>query len=317
MVFGAAYQEIGINYFYLRKYDSAKKILKKSLNYPFRGTSYSIRCYIIADAYFETNNLDSAIYYSKLAFKYPSTFFVNRECYRILANAEYRKGHLIKAEAYINNYQDCTDSVRKIEIQTKTTVLEDLHDKTQETTGTKRYLLVVVSMSIVILLIAAILVFILYRRNQQKKRKLTTFKQELKNKQEFVHQNLSKKIKETREIQAAIRKNASPEERIKLDKELYEKCLHINNWDAFACEMNHALNQVVHVLQTDYNGITQKEIIWCCLELLNIPQADKILLLGGTSDSIYKLKQRLAQKMNLESTKELNLFLKNFTTAND
>ena len=111
-------------------------------------------------------------------------------------------------------------------------------------------------------------------------------------------------------MQTEARRSASPEERAELDKELYEKCLHLSNWDTFSCEMNHAFNQIVDVLQSDYSGITQKEITWCCLHLLDITNADRILLLNATTDSIYKLKQRLAQKMNLKSTKELDKELK-------
>ena len=112
-----------------------------------------------------------------------------------------------------------------------------------------------------------------------------------------------------------MRKNATPEERMLLDKELYEKCLHLSNWDVFSYEMNHAFNQIVETLQNDFSGITQKEISWCCFHLLDIPQADRLLLLDATTDSLYKLKQRLAQKMHLKSTKELDLFLKQLVTV--
>jgi len=38
-----------------------------------------------------------------------------------------------------------------------------------------------------------------------------------------------------------------------------------------------------------------------------------MLLLEATSDSLYKLKQRLAHKLNLNTTKDLDLFLRNLT----
>ena len=116
-------------------------------------------------------------------------------------------------------------------------------------------------------------------------------------------------MEELRDSQAEERKNASPEERIRLDKELYEKCLHFNNWDAFICEMNHAFNDIVDVLQREYLGITHKEIIWSCLHLLNVSNSDRMMLLNTTSEGLYKLKQRLAKKLNLKNTKELDSFL--------
>jgi len=50
------------------------------------------------------------------------------------------------------------------------------------------------------------------------------------------------------------------------------------------------------------------------LQLLDIPNADKMLLLDTTANSLYKLKQRLAQKMSLKSTKELDSFLRELIT---
>ena len=309
---GFAYQEIGINYYWAKQYDSAQFYLRRSLQFPFKGPNYSIRCFYLADLLYNCLQYDSAFCYAQLALKYPSNFFNQRDCYRILANTEYYQGDFEKMGFYMSKYQDCSDSVRKVEIQSKASLLENLHNNNQETTSTKRNMIWTVSMSVLVLLFLVVIVYLLFQRNKMKKSQLDVYKQELNQKQEFVNQSLYKKIAETRESQAEARRYASPAERTRLDKELYEKCLHLSNWDAFSCEMNHAFNQIVDVLQSDYSGITQKEITWCCLHLLDIPNADRILLLNATTDSLYKLKQRLAQKMNLGSTKELDAFLKVF-----
>jgi len=73
--------------------------------------------------------------------------------------------------------------------------------------------------------------------------------------------------------------------------------------------MNHAFNGIVDKLQSNYPTLSNKEISWCCLHLLNIPNADRILILETTTEGLYKMKQRIAQKLNLKSTKELNAFL--------
>jgi len=78
--------------------------------------------------------------------------------------------------------------------------------------------------------------------------------------------------------------------------------------------MNHAFNQIIDKLESNYPEVTKREIIWCCLQLLEIPNNDRMILLDTTSDSLYKLKQRLAQKMNLQSTKELDNVLKKLAT---
>ena len=314
LLLGFAYQEIGINYYWAKQYDSAQYYLLRSLQFPYKGPNYSIRCYYLADLLYNIIQYDSAFCYAQLALKYPSNFFNQRDCYRILANTEYYRGDFEKMGFYISKYQDCSDSVGKIEIQSKASLLENLHNNNQETSTTKRNMIWTVSMSVLVLLFLVIIVYLLFLRDKLKKSQLDIYKQELNQKQEFVNQSLYKKIAENRESQAEARRYASPSERTKLDKELYEKCLHLSNWDAFSCEMNHAFNQIVEVLQSDYSGITQKEITWCCLLLLNVPNADKILLLNATTDSLYKLKQRLAQKMNLKSTKELDAELKRISS---
>jgi tetratricopeptide (TPR) repeat protein len=307
---GFAFQEIGVNYFWAKQYDSAQYYLRKSLKYPFRGNGFAIRCFNLADLFFQKQQYDSSLFYANLALKYPTTFYNQRECYRILANSEYQRGDFEKMGDYIHKYQDCTDSVRKLEVQSKARLLESLHNNDQETTGTKRSMIWMTSVFVLFLLFSSGVVYLLFQRNKLKKEQLEAYKQELNQKQEFVTRNIFQKIAEMRDSQAEIRRNASPEERERLDKELYEKCLHLSNWDAFSCEMNHAFSQIVDILQTDYAGITQKEIIWCCLHLLDVPTADRILLLNATPDSMYKLKQRLAQKMNLKSTKDLDRELK-------
>lgn len=309
LVHGTAYQEIGIYYFKTGKLDSAKYYLNKSLLYPYRLSSYAIRCHILADVYYEKKQYDSAIHFSKLSFNYPTNYFNKRECFRILANSEYKKGNFVKAEVYMAKYQDCVDSVRTIETQTKTTVLENLHDTTEETKGAKRNMVFMGSISLIIILLLSFISYYFYNRNKLKKDKLNEFKEQLIHKQVFFSQNLSKKLEELRDSQAEERKNASPEDRIRLDKELYEKCLHLNNWDAFVCEMNHAFNNIADSLLRECPTITHKEISWSCLHLLNISNSDRMMLLNTTSEGLYKLKQRLAKKLNLKNTKELDSYL--------
>jgi len=123
------------------------------------------------------------------------------------------------------------------------------------------------------------------------------------------------RLNEIRLSQSLQRKNANAEERVLLDKELYEKSLHISNWEAFSCEMNHTFNNIVEVFERNYSMLNRKEIIWCCLELLDIPTNDRVLLLDSTPEAIYKLKQRIARKLDLNNTKELDLFLKQLSTA--
>jgi len=67
---------------------------------------------------------------------------------------------------------------------------------------------------------------------------------------------------------------------------------------------------LIYNIETNYSDINHKEIIWICLFLLDVPLTDMALILESQIGSIYKLKQRIAQKMNLSSTKELESLLK-------
>jgi tetratricopeptide (TPR) repeat protein len=317
MLCGIVYQDVGMNFHMMNQYDSAQYYLRKSLRYPYRNTNYSIRCYSFADLSFDLSRYDSAHYYAIMALQYPANFITQRECYRILVNVEYLRKDIKQMGKYMTQYQNCGDSIRKIESQTKSTVLENLHNTILDAKGSKRSVSLIVTALVLVLFLSAFLVYFLYRRNRLKKVQLDVYKQRLSHKQKIVAQSLTKKIEETKAIQADKRKNTSVGQRIKLDKELYNTCLHLNNWDEFVAEMNQSFNQIVDKLQLNYPSISHKEIVLCCLQLIDIPHNDKMLLLECTSDSLYKLKQRLAQKMNLSSTKKLDLFLEELIALND
>ena len=211
---------------------------------------------------------------------------------------------------FIVHYQACTDSIRKIESQTKTTVLETLHTATRDAESVRMNVILVGFVWLIISIIGLSIGVFLYKRNAFKRHQLDEYKQLMNSKQEFVSKGLSSKIEETKAFQTEMRKNALPEERDKLDKELYDTCLHLNDWELFTQGMNHAFNHIVNTLQVECPAITRKEITWCCLYLLDIPHTDKMLLLDATSEGLYKQKQRLAHKMNLKTTKELDTFLR-------
>jgi len=317
ILIGAAYLEIGIDFSRNKQLDSAQLYLRKSLRFPFRNNTNSIRCYYLADLLFDKDQFDSAYHYAQIALKHPANFYFQRDCYRILTNIEYTRKNLKQMGVYLSHYQDCNDSIRMVVSQTKISELEKLHNSSLEVKTSRLKMILIVSVLLIVMSISGFLVALLYKRNKLKRLQIHAFKQQLNNKQEFVSQRLTRKIEETRASQTEGRKNASVEERERLDKDVYNIALHLDNWDDFNREMNHAFNNIILSLNSEFTSITRKEIIWCCLQLLDIPLADRMLLLEASSDSLYKLKQRLAHKLNLRTTKELSSFLKDKADINN
>ncbi len=314
---GAAYQEMGINYYYAHQYDSATYFLKQSILFPYKGTNYAIRYNYLADLFFDRAQYDSAFKYATMALKYPSTFYNQRDCYRVLANTEYSRGNLKSMAIYMSKYQDCTDSVRKIEIQTKTSVLEDLHQTNGAFSKSKHFLVVLGCIIPVIILLSLFIVYRLRKRNKGKEKQLEEAEvqlevvgEQLNEKQNLFIDSLIHQLKETRASQAVAYKKATLPQREQLDRELYNICLHINDWEAFKRLMNKTFNNLITTLENNYSDLTHKDLMWACLFLLNVPTPNIVLILDIQSVSLYKLKQRLAQKLDLNNVKELELFLK-------
>lgn len=306
---GVALQEIGINYYWAKQYDSAQYYLRKSLRFPYKNTNYAIRCYTLADLYFDIQQYDSAYQYASIALKYPANFFTQRDCYRILANTENMRGNFKQMAYFMTLYQSCTDSVRRIESQTKITVLEDLHQTSESANKTKQYLIVLGWFLPAIILIAFYVLYRLRKRNKGKERQLEEVEVKLNEKQNLFIDNLIQQLRETRASQAAAYKKATMQQREQMDKELYNTCLHVNDWEVFERLMNKTFNNIINTLESMNSDITRKELTWCCLFLLDIRTQDMALILDAQPASLYKMKSRLTQKLNLKSTKELDLLL--------
>jgi len=308
---GIALNEIGVSYYNDKQFDSALYYYRKSLTYPSRGNNLPLKYISLANVFFDIDRYDSATIYAIKSLKCAAgNISLCREGCRIIANTAYNTGDTKLMNKYMSKYQEYTDSVRVIDSQTKATVIEHQHNSKAESTAAKRNLTTFILILIITILLSVSIGIYFYYRNKLRKQEIKDYKQELNNKQVFLNQSISNKIEELKSIQANNRRNTLPSDRIKLDKELYNNVLHLDNWDEFSSEMNQTFNNIIDKLQTEYPTLSRKEISWCCLHLLDISNADRILLLRTTTGGLYKLKQRIAQKLNLFSTKELNSFLK-------
>lgn len=309
---GIALNEIGISYYNVKQYDSALYYYRKSLTYPSRGNNLPLKYCSLAETFFNIDQYDSATIYAMKSLKCAGgTLFTRREGCRVIANAAYNTGDKKLMNKYMNKFQECTDSVLVIESQTKATVIERQHKNKAEYTVTKQNLTIVTILLITTILIIIMIWVYLYHRSNLRKLKIKNYEQELNSKQIFVSQSISTKIEELKSIQTKTRSYGQADDHLKLSKELYNNALHIDNWEVFSSDMNHAFNNIVDKLQIEHPALGRKEISWCCLHLLDVSNADRVLLLETTTEGLYKLKQRIAQKLNLVSTKELDTYLRN------
>ncbi|NCB68566.1 MAG: hypothetical protein EOM47_06935 [Bacteroidia bacterium] len=315
---GIALQEIGITYFFKTNYDSAAYYLKRSIYYPHIGYNQSIRHYKLSDSYFELNSYDSARYHAEMALKFPATFYTKKECYRILANTCYLKKDFKTMAEHMTHYQAMSDSVGKIEIQTKATVIEQAHlstTKAKKKSGQVYWLISLIA------LILALVIFISYRfirRNriisEQKKAVEASLSVSINEKEQnkfMLRESLKELIDKNKALKSNGKKNADILLSDETIVEIYNQALQLNDYALFSQKINAAYNNMVCELAIKSPAINQKEMLYCSFILLDIPQNHAMVLLETTSNGLYKIRQRLAQKLELESTRELDDFLKN------
>jgi tetratricopeptide (TPR) repeat protein len=319
---GALLQEIAINYYSSLKYDSALFYFRKIIPYPYIRNNRAIRYYYLADLYFDMDQLDSARYYAENSFKYNPDIRTQHECYRILANVAYERRDTKELLVKIERYVKLGDSIRKIDAQTKGSIIEKIYSTTKDANNTRRQRLYLFGL-LLFLVTVGLIVFCYLKKysNKEKKRMKTVHLQE---KIEFQKNIVNKRritllqqIEGIKAEHAYVYKKATPDAKEKMDHQLYNQLIHINNKENFEKEMNLMLNNMVSKLKDRYPSLTEKEITWCCLHTLNIPTIDILLLLNYKVDSLNKMKQRLAQKTKIKGVPEINCFLNNILSELD
>ena len=314
---GIALQEIGINFFWHNKFDSALSYLKKSIKYPHTAFYNSIRLLRLADTYYELNRHDSAMYFAKMSLEFPGNFYTKRECYRILANTCYLKKDFKSMAEYMTHYQAMTDSVSKIQAQTKAIVIEEVHQSAIKAVKKSNQIYWLIAVIILSLGIVFFISYRLIRKNRTISKQKKVVENTLSNKKSEIEQNktmLRESMKDLIEKNKALKSNGKKNADILLSDdtvlEIYTQALQINNYEAFSQKINAAYNNMICELTIKFPAISQKEMLYCSFILLDIPQNHAMVLLETTPNGLYKIRQRLAQKLELSSTRELDDFLK-------
>ena len=95
-----------------------------------------------------------------------------------------------------------------------------------------------------------------------------------------------------------------------IDRKVFEECLFVNDNQSFDRLMNFTFNDILIKLRKVNPDLSRNELMYCCFVLLGLSNQEIILILDMQISSIYKLKQRLAQKLNLETSTNTLSFLK-------
>jgi tetratricopeptide (TPR) repeat protein len=315
MTKGAALDEIGLCYYKCRQYDSALIYLRKVINYPFLGYNRGIRYYYLSRVYFDLNQIDTSYFYAYNSFKYNPDIRTKRECYRILTNSEFRRGHMREMSMYMNKYVQLGDSIRKIDAQAKGSYIESMHNTKQEVVKARRWIMVLYIFLLLVISASVYIYIIKRRRNKQEKLQAEQIRlqQKIDIRKEVVmkkREMLLRKIEEKKAGQEVEWKKAGPEERCNMIVKMYDELLHLNDVSFFQKEMDAVLNNLVNKLKNRYPALTEKEINWCCFYLLNIPTEDIMVLFDYKVDSLKRMKQRLVNKVRVAGVSELDSFLK-------
>jgi len=309
-------QNIARNYFAVKQYDSALHYLRPIIDYPYVDNNRAIRYYVLADVYFELRQLDSARFYANETFKFKPDMNIRQGCYRILANTAFLQKKTEEMAHYLNLYTACSDSIKKVDSQTKVSVLEKMHEDSKDIQSGKRNSIVFAVLFCIAFLLGFVVLYYLYtqhkKNNQLHEERIQQAHSMLVKKQSSLVRGVQQKIEIAKQKQSAVRKKATQSERDALMAEIYQSKLHLNDWAEFTRLMNYTFNNIVSTLESTCPDIKQAEIIWCCLHLLDVPQAERMIVLNVSTNSLYKLKQRLALKLQLKGAKKLDEYLKQF-----
>jgi len=311
---GAALSDIGLCYYHAKLYDSALYYFRKSIHYPAVENNRAIRYFYLADLFFDQGKFDSAGYYALNTLQYVPDIRSQRECYRILLNSESAKGNIETITQTMGKYHYYSDSIRKIDAQTKGSILETIHIANKQIEQTKQQRAYLFILLLLIMPMGLLMFFRTRNRFRLDKyqteakylQQQTALRKEMFNKYRIT---LLQQIDEIKTGQAAEHKQASLTMKENLDRRIYDQLLHLNDRNLFYYTMDTQLNGLVTKLKTRYPSLNDKEITWCCLHILHLPAVDILMLLDQRVSGLKKFKQRLAIKTKLSGITALDDFL--------
>lgn len=312
---GSLLHEIGQNFYKSKKYDSAYYYFHKAIKCPYVANNQSLRYYHLADLLFDMNKIDSALYYAEKSLRGDVDLRTRKGCYRILVNCKTLKGDVHALKRYMSKYQDCDDSIRKIDLQTKGSYIETMHNTQKDAEKSRSWIWYISALAILIIVLAILFYIRKHRKGIQtiktiEEKQLVQKKESVQEIVERTKEALHKSLKEKRnELTKKIKQN-TPEGRREMILQLYDESVHFKNKQHFKNEMDNTLNNLYSKLETSYPKLKTKEKQWACLNMLDIPKDDCIQLLDFNTESFKKMRQRFAQKIGVDTVTNIDAVLK-------
>ncbi len=312
---GSLLHETGQNFYKSKRYDSAYLYLSRVIHYPYIGNNQSLRYYHLADLLFDMNKIDSAFFYAKKSLDGNIDLRTRKGCYRIIVNCKTLKGDINALNHYMSKYQECDDSIRKIDLQTKGSYIETMHYTQKQVVKSRSWIWY---LSLLFIIFAAGGIYLYIRKHKKSEKVIEQSKADYNREKAELRKDIMLKKRETlfANIDRIKEEQKKPENRtlnftLRV-KNMYNELLHIQDSKLFFCEMDGVLNNIATKLREVLPEISDKELTYCCLHLLNLPTHDILILLDYESaNSLKGMKRRLAQKLSIQNATLLNDFLLN------
>ena len=312
---GNALQENGIAFFYQQSYDSAKYYLEKSIIFPYIKNNLAIRYYYLSEVCFVLKKTVEAQSYALKSIRTDADVRTQMECYRILANCASRQNNKNDIAKYMLYYQNCFDSIRKIDSQTKGSYIETMHNTQKEAEKSRSWIWY---LSALIILLVSGSIYIYIRKHKKSVQAIEQSRESYNKEKTEMRKDvlLKKRVEFMANVERIKSKQKGSERMDKRVNDAYNELLHIQDAALFFCEMDKSYNNIVTKLNANAPDIKEKELIWCCLQLLDVPTHDMLILLDYESvNSLKRMKGRLAPKLGLENAGFISDYLLQLLTA--
>lgn len=315
-------KSIGTLYFVKKDYVTA---LQYYLEAPITGLNVydSNKYYLIADAYIQINNFDSAQFYLQKVKAYSE---IGPDYYRLWQHIYEKKGNASKVIFYANKVVNTTDSLYKQKLQISFDGLvrkfkfQNIKLENQKLTlkNKQNELLLMISL----LLIIAITATLLFWRLQVKRRQFNT--QSILLAQESSHLEKEKEnsmlLEKQLELQSILISNIDIHRKNSTKRHsLWKRSSNENYSDqhkAFDKELKAYIdleyNNFTVRLKNKFPTLTNTEVLICCLMLANFDSGKIAIILDVNNETIITYRHRIRSKLLMTNSENFIDFLRTF-----